>query len=503
MSNQSIVYGLTLEPSGIDPHRNQSSELGIILRQVYDTLVYRHPETNEIVPGLAHFWEISEDGLIYTFFLKEGVRFHDGTPFNAEAIGINLDRVTNPELLSQKAIFLLGPYIGYEVVDDLTIRIRLSQPFTPLLDSLSQVYLGIASPTTLAEYSVNRYQFHQVGTGPFTFEKYTPGNEIVLHRNDNYTWGPDFYQPPGDSAVNEIIYRFFTDPPTRSIALEVGDAQVMGELLPADARALAGNSQIRLIPAAIPGQPLQFLFNTQRYPTDDVLFRQALLFGTNRDVIVDTVFRGFSPVAWGPISAATQFYDPQMVGRYTYDLQQTSALLTSIGFADGDNNGYLDAADGDVEAVIIVPPWGSTPEVAQLIQDQWRDLGVKVVLDQVPGFTALRERIATGEYNLVAFNTFGYDPVFLNQFYLSAGSNNYTGFADSNLDGALLAAVQEPSAGMRRGIYSQIQQFIMDQALVLPIRDYVNLNGTSAVLDGLQFDSYGWFPLMHNTIWAG
>ncbi|RMG69813.1 MAG: ABC transporter substrate-binding protein, partial [Chloroflexi bacterium] len=107
-----IVYGLTLEPSGFDPHIHRSAELGIVLRQVYDTLVYRHPETREIVPGLATSWEISDDRLSYTFQLRQDVTFHDGTPFNAQAVAANLDRIVSPDTRSQKAAFMLGPYIG-------------------------------------------------------------------------------------------------------------------------------------------------------------------------------------------------------------------------------------------------------------------------------------------------------------------------------------------------------------------------------------------------------
>ncbi len=141
-----VRYGLTLAPSGIDPHVNASSELGIPLTSVYDTLVYLDPETNGFVPGLAERWEISDDGMEYTFFLRKGVTFHDGTPFNAEAVSFNFDRITSSDLKSQKALFMLGPYDQTEVVDESTVRILLKQPYAPLLDSLSQVYLGMASP---------------------------------------------------------------------------------------------------------------------------------------------------------------------------------------------------------------------------------------------------------------------------------------------------------------------------------------------------------------------
>jgi len=283
-----IIYGLTLQPSGFDPHINSSSELGIPLRQVYDTLLYRDPASKEFVPGLATEWAISPDGLSYTFKLRQGVTFHDGTPFNAQAVAANLDRIADPNTASQKALFMLGAYAGYVIIDDYTIQMNLTEPYSPLLDSLSQVYLGIASPKALSDYSLDRYQFHQVGTGPFTFVEYVPGDRIVLRRNSAYAWGPPFYQP---GSVDEIEFRFFTDAPTRSAALESGAAQVMGELPPTDARALTANSAVQIVPATIPGQPLQFFFNTRRFPTDNRQVRQALLFGTNRNIIIDAVFQ--------------------------------------------------------------------------------------------------------------------------------------------------------------------------------------------------------------------
>lgn len=498
-----IVYGLTLEPSGIDPHRNQSSEMGIVLRQVYDTLVYRHPETKEIVPGLATEWTISDDGTVYTFVLREGVTFHDGTSFDARVVAANLDRITASETLSQKAVFLLGPYERYELVDAYTIRLILNEPFSPLLDSLSQIYLSMASPKAFREYSINTYQYHQVGTGPFRFVEYIPGDKIVLQRNPDYSWGPDFYLPPSENSIDQITYRFFPEPSTRVLALESGEAQIMGELLPSDARALSNNSQLRLYPISIPGQPMQFLMNTQYYPTDNIVVRQALIQATNRGIIVDTVFQGFSPIAWGPLSSSTQYYSSNIVGKLNYDLTQARALLSSIGFVDADNNGYLDTVNGDLEVTIIVPPWNLTPEVAQLIRDQWRDIGIRVVLEQVPGFSALQERVMRGEYNLVAFNTVGYDPAILNQFFISDSTNNYMHYSNPQLDGALYAAVRETSSSVRRALYDQVQQFIMDQALILPIRDYVNLNGTTANISNLQFDPQGWYPLLNNVTILG
>jgi peptide/nickel transport system substrate-binding protein len=164
--SQELVYGLTLVPSGIDPHIHASAELGIPLRSVYDTLVYREPQLLGFVPGLAEAWTVSEDGLTYTFTLRQDVTFHDGTPLNAEAVRANIERILDPDTASQKAIFMLGPVERVDVLSEYVVAIVLSTPYPPLLDSLSQPYLGMASPAALAEYDNATYQFHQVGTGP-------------------------------------------------------------------------------------------------------------------------------------------------------------------------------------------------------------------------------------------------------------------------------------------------------------------------------------------------
>lgn len=498
-----LIYGLTLQPSGFDPHIHRSSELGIPLRQVYDTLVYRDPATRAFVPGLATEWTISGDGLLYTFRLRQGVVFHDGTPFNAQAVAANLDRIVDPATGSQRAAFMLGPYAGYEIADDYTISIRLSAPYSPLLDALAQVYLGMASPTAFSQYSTNRYQFHQVGTGPFVFVELIPGERILLKRNPAYAWGPAFYQPPGENAVNEIEFRFFSDPATRLLALESGDAQVMGELLPTDARLLTGNSSIQLLPVSVPGQPIQFLMNTARFPTDNRAVRQALLFGTNRNAIVDAVFQRFSPVAWGPLAANTLFYNRAMNGAYAFDSAQARALLASVGFQDSNTDGILEAGGVDLEVSVIVPPWGLIPQIAELLLDQWRTIGVRARLTPVPTFPALQEAVQQGDYNLVAFDTPGLDPALLNDFYLSTGSLNWTGFASQELDTLLTQAVAQTDEAARQALYNQAQQLIMEEALTLPIRDYVNLNASRAALQNLTFDPYGWFPLLNNVVYAG
>lgn len=500
--NRKIIYGLTLSPSGIDPHINRSTELGIVLRSVYDTLVYRHPETRDIVAGLAESWEISEDGLQYTFNLRQDVTFHDGTPFNAQAVAYNITRIFADETASQRARFLIQPVNNYEVIDDYTIRLFLSEPFQPLLDSLAQVYLGMASPNALAEYNTLRYQYHQVGTGPFEFVEYIPEDKIIIRRNPDYTWGPDFYETPTINSVEEIEFRFFRDAETRLLALENGDAQVIGELLPLDARAATNNPDIQVLPVPIAGQPLQFYMNTQQAPTDGLAVRQALAYGANRTSIVDAVFGGFSPIAWGPISSETLFYNRGVQSVYDYNSNQALQLLAGAGYTDTNNDGLLDR-DGEVlELNVIQPPWGLLPPVTQLLQDQWQSLGIRVNVTPVPGYPALLEATADGEYNLVSFDQPGIDPYILNQAFLSNSQDNWTGYVNTDLDDILLQAAQTRDFDTRRQLYGRAQATILEQALIIPIREYVNLNAHVIEVQNLQYDAYGWFPILNNVTLA-
>jgi len=486
-----IVYGLTLAPSGIDPHVNASSELGIPLTSVYDTLIYQDPAIGEFVPGLAERWNVSADGLAYTFYLRQDVTFHDGTPFNAEAVHFNLARITSPDLASQKARFMLGPYERTEVVDDYTIRIHLNEPFAPLLEALSQVYLGMASPAAVEKWG-DEYQLHQVGSGPFEFAEYVPGDHLLLRRNPDYNWGPSVYQHE-TAQVDEIEFRFFTDPATRSPALETGEADVMGEIPPQDVARLDASSDFRVEPAPIPGASLMFFMNTTRPPLDDIRVRQALLYGTDRQAIVSTVFRDTSPVAYGPLAAVTWGYDQAVQDYYPYDPAQARALLAEASWSDSDGDGALDRNGEPLALDLYLMGWGSMPEVGQLLAAQWAELGIGVN-SQVVSYPEALAAADEGKHHLIPFNLSGSDPDILRKFFHSQAGFNWAKSSDADLDSWLEAAAQTSDRAERAALYSQVQRQVMDQALVVPIRDYVNLNGVNNKVQGLHFDAQGWFP---------
>jgi peptide/nickel transport system substrate-binding protein len=487
-----LHYGLTLAPTGIDPHVHASSELGIPLSSVYDTLVYRDPD-GWFVPGLAERWEISSDGREYTFHLRRDVRFHDGTAFDARAVKVNLERILNPETQSQKARFLIDPVETVTVVDDYTVRLELATPFAPLLDSLSQVYLGMASPAALEKWG-DDYQFHQVGTGPFRFVDYVAGDHLTLERNPDYAWAPSTYRNK-TAQLDRIVFRFYADPATRAPALLSGEADVMGEVLPLDAGDLEKSGRFTLYPVTIPGQPLQFFFNLNRAPTDDVRVRRALLAAADRETLVRTVFGAYSPVATGPLTAAT-WGAADVVPADSYNPQAAEDLLRQAGWEDADGDGVREKDGRPLRLTVVYPTWGLTPQTAELLELQWEKIGADVELIQAASFSALKDAQTGGGYNLISMNQAGTDPDMLRSFFHSGGAYNWSGIQDADVDALLDRAEQAGADADRLAFYREAQEIFARECVLLPVRDYVNLNVAGNNVQGLHFSPQGWFPVL-------
>lgn len=498
-----IVYGLTRQPAGFDPHLHRDPVTAIPLRQVYDTLLYRHPASKDLVAGLARAWSLSADGLVLTMQLREDVVFHDGSKFNAAAVAANLARILAPGNEARADDALLQRYSHSEVVDEHSIRIVLREPWSPLPDALTQPDFAIAGPAALNAWSATRYQFHQVGSGPFRFEEYVPGERLVLRRNPDYAWGPEFYAHPGERAVEFIEFRFLDDPAARAQALAQAEVQLMSGLQPRELRALDSAGDLRAVPVNVPGQPLQFLMNTRRFPTNARALRQALLFGTDRDAIANETGRRIAPVAWGPLAESTLFAYSALRGLYAQDRARSEKLLADLGYRDTDGDGWLEFQGEPLQIDLLVPPGDSLPEVAELLGEQWRVLGIRSKRIPVPTDAALHEAVRRGEYNLVAAGTNGLDPAWLTRYFTTGGSYNWSGFVDEELDGVLNEAFRITEERTRFSLYARAQQIIMEHALVLPLREQVNLVAVADGLEGLAWDASGLVPLLHNLAWHG
>ena len=243
---RTLVIAIGADQTGMDPQTVQNNESGFVMSTLFDGIVNYKPGSSEVGPGLAESWTISSDGKVYTFKLRRGVKFHDGTPMNARAVAADLDRAINPSnpcyVLDRKVdtydSFTFGSVKGGDVVkmdvlDDFTLRFTLPKPNAPFLSSLAMVWTGIMSPTATKQYNCDAGQ-HPVGTGPFKFVEAVRNDHVTVDANPDY-WG-------GKPKIDRIIFRIIPESATRLLALERNEVHILADLPPADYQRVEKNS---------------------------------------------------------------------------------------------------------------------------------------------------------------------------------------------------------------------------------------------------------------------
>ena len=494
-----VVLGTNKFPSGMDPHREVAWEILYVLSAVYDTLVYQN-EAGEFVPGLATSWDVSDDGQTYTFQLREGVTFHDGTPFNAEAAKYNFDRMVAPDTRSQKAAGLLGPYESSEVIDEYTIQVNLSESYSPLLEGLSLTYTGMASPTAIEEWG-EEYQLHQVGTGPFIFQEYNPESHLTLVANPDYAWGPEIFENQGTPYLEEVRWIFLPESASRLPALEAGDVDIALSFPPSDANQLLSQPDLDLRITNLIGQPLYWFMNVERSPTDDIRVRQALLHGLDRQTAVNIVLRGFYPVATGPLTAVTTDYNPAVADVYPYDLERANALLEEAGWVDSDGDGIRERDGQPLTIDMVLQSWGEIAPLGEVLQAQMRELGIQVEAELL-SWPAQLEVGTSGEANMTVMGGSGFfADDSLRGFFHSDNIENgfsWSRLRSDELDGLLEAGARATNPEERKEIYDQVQTLIMDEALILPVYDYVFMTGFNTRVKDVKWSRTGLVPYLND-----
>ena len=482
----------------LDPHMDAQWEVLYILSAVYDTLV-EQSEEGELIPGLARQWHVDDDGRQYVFQLRDDVRFHDGTRFDAEAVKFNFERILSLGPRSLKAGTVLPDFDSIEVVDDFTIRFELSRPDSYFLYWLSMPYLAMISPTAARTWG-DRYHHHQSGTGPFQFVEYRVGDRYTLRRNPQYVGAPAPEVEPGAALLEEIVWRFLPEPSTRSLALEAGDVDIAFDLLPTDAEQLAGSPHYAVSEAYLSGQPAFWFLNSALPPTDDIRVRQAILFAADMEAAVRSIARGFNPVAHGPLSAVTPEYEPQLEHLYAYDPERARSLLAEAGWLDEDGDGVRERDGDDLVVRMSMVTWGKSQLFSEVLYSQLQSVGIRLQLEMVD-YSVQMELGREGSRNMLFMGGSGHSASDSLRGYFHS-RNADSGFAwskhrDPALDALLDEAISTHDLQRRAELYWQAQLKIMDQALILPIYDYVLLVGMSTRVRGLRWGSTGLIPNFH------
>jgi len=494
-----LTFAFIQKPRSLDPNVWTGRSDNDVMRQIFDSLVYS-PAPGEYSPWLAESWEISEDGLVYTFKLREDVTFHDGTPLNAEAVKFTWERMLDPETRSLRAGDL-GPYDRTEVIDEFTVALHLTEPFAPLLANMSSTPLSPASPAAIEEYG-EEYAQNPVGTGPFMFEKWE-GNDLHLVRNPDYNWAPAELSHDGPAYLERIVVREVSEAATRLATLQTGEANITHYPV-FDEVANMQEMGFTVHRVDTPGFAKSMPINIMRTPTDDLLVRQAILHGVDRQQVIDLVQAGWNNVAHGPLTQVTFGYDESVEGMYEYDPEKAAALLEEAGWVDSDGDGIREKDGEPLTLDMIMFDSTTNKSLAELVQAILTELGFETTLEVTP-YDAFAQRVTEGTYNLAEMNWTALDPhlVLFNMFHSSqvtgGGQFNRTRVQEEMLDSLIERARSATDPQERRELYAEIQQFAMENALLLPIWDNAWLTLTADNVNGLAFDLEG-RPILYN-VW--
>ncbi|MEQ8966412.1 MAG: ABC transporter substrate-binding protein [Azospirillaceae bacterium] len=325
-----LVVGQIAEPKSLDPHATTTVNDFRIVMNIYDGLVRYRDGTLEVEPALAESWEVSEDGTEYTFDLREDVTFHDGTPFNAEAVKFNFDRMLNEDHpYYDTGPFPLSFYFSAvqetEVVDEYTIRFHLEEPYAPLLSNLAYPTGLLVSPEAVREHGQD-YGRNPVGTGPFEFVTWESNRQVAVQRNEDYWDGA----PP----LEGVVFRPITDANARVSEMLAGGIDLMVEVPPDNVSTFAESDDFTVYEQA--GPHLWFLIlNLREAPFDDKRMRQALNYAIDKQTLVDNILQGTATVAAGPTPAAFGWAYNEDLEPYPYDPERARELIEEAGYGDG------------------------------------------------------------------------------------------------------------------------------------------------------------------------
>ena len=323
-----LIVGQIAEPKALDPAAVTAVNDFRILMNVYDGLVRYKSGTLEVEPALAESWEISEDGTTYTFHLREGVTFHDGSAFDAEAVKFNFDRMLDEEHPFHNTgpfplAFFFSSVEEVAVVDPLTVEFTLSAPFAPFLSNLAYPTGLIVSPAAVAQYGTD-YGRHPSGTGPFTFAEWESNTHVILNANADY-WD-------GAPELETVVFRPITDANTRTAEMLAGGIDLMVEVPPVSLSEFQGDD-FTVVEQA--GPHVWFLIlNAKDGPFADKLVRQAANYAVNKQALVENVLEGTAEVAAGPIPPAFNWAYDDSLTPYAYDPEKAKALLAESGVED-------------------------------------------------------------------------------------------------------------------------------------------------------------------------
>ncbi len=475
-SPQVLVFGRGGDSTSLDPAITTEGESFKVTKNIYETLLNFGEQDTTIHPGLAEEWEVSEDGLEYTFKLQQGVKFHDGTDFNADAVIKNIDRWkagTAEKFYYFNSMFKSeGEDIIKEVIaeDDYTVVFKLSRPQAPFLKNLAMSPFGIASPTAFEKHG-NQFESNPVGTGPFKFVSWERNTSITIEKFEDY-W------QEGLPKLDRVIFQVIPDNTTRLQNLIKGEIDLADGINPSDRASIEADAALQLIER--PSMNIGYLGLTNtRPPFDNQLVRQAVNHAIDKQAIIDAFFDGGAEAAVNPMPSSITGYNDEITG-YDYNPEKAKELLAEAGY---------DGAEIELWAMPVARPYmPDGAKVAEVIQKNLADIGMPAKIVSFEWATYL-EKAKNGEADAFMLGWTGDNGDADNFLYTlldkdTIGSNNYAYYSNDEVHELLVAAQSETNEDVRIDLYKQAQQIIFEDAPWVPLAHSTPLLAANAKVKG-------------------
>jgi peptide/nickel transport system substrate-binding protein len=453
-----LTVDMAADPVGLDPEAVEDNSSGFVMSTVYDELVEYKPGTTDVGPGLATSWTITNGGKTYTFNLRHGVTFQDGTPYNARAQVKVFDRLLNPKnpnyVMKEPNVQSFVPFTfgdpsfikSYRATGPYTFQVQLTQPFAPFLASLAMVWSAVVSPAAVTKYGWKGILNHPVGTGPYSFVSWQKGNKVVLKANPSY-WGTK-------PKVQNLIFQVVPEGATRVLQVEQGQAQIDADVTTQDYLSVAHSSKVKIYTQ--PGETINGVGMTVNVkPFNNVLVRRAVNYAVNRSQFSAGLFKGLATPMNSFLPPPIWSWSRSIRG-YPYSPSTAKALLRKAGYPNGFSTTLL----------AYTNPRGYDPNpqgLALAVQQELGQIGVKVTIRNID-FTSFLNTVRNpknkGMY-LDGWSGDNGDPDdFLYEMFATAmipvGNTNH--LRDAQLDSLLNRARHAQSKATRVRLYVQAQQ---------------------------------------------
>jgi peptide/nickel transport system substrate-binding protein len=483
VSGGTLQWALANDPLSISPWGGGSGNDQLyVTRQIFDTLTEQDPKTGQILPFLAAKWSVNADATQFTFTLRSGVTFSDGSPLTAQVVADNFNEI---EKAGAAASWVAGDFVGYTgttVTGPLTFTVKFSHPDGPFIQQLSGVDI-VAESTLKIPYGDWASGKGVIGSGPFVLQSYTTGQSVVLTRRAGYDWGPADRTNQGAAYLSGIDFKITPEPSVRTGVLTSGQVQGIDNVQPQDIGTLRGDGYT-IVSRANPGIAFSLTFVHNSPITGQLAVRQAIADAVNPTAIRDAVLTSDFAVATSILSNDTVGYT-NLSKDLTYNPAQAQKLLSAAGWTPGP--GGIRQKGGTPLSLTLgwINNFAPNQNALQLLQAELLQVGVKVTLQTgtVPQYLAA---LKAGKYQLAWGNLSNANAAVLATQFSSAGSDYYK-VDDSTLDGYFAQEYSTSSQSAQAAAAAAAQQRIIQQADAVPVFQLTTVLATAAKVHDVEF----------------